>query len=103
MHCKYGASLRDLFLFHDAPTRYDRLVEIELTKLSPQNLQHLLNNTADPTDDAHLLVSTGPSYGDRTIAERKITSDYVLERIGVRVFGGSIREVKRLCKTSQIE
>lgn len=48
MRCKHGAPLRSLFLFHKPPAKYYRLIELKLTKLSPQNLYNLLTNTSNP-------------------------------------------------------
>jgi hypothetical protein len=74
MHRKYGASLRDLFRFVNAPAEYDNLVESELATLSPENVYHLLRGTIEPSDNSHVLVSTGPSEGRRDTAERKFVA-----------------------------
>lgn len=103
MHRKYGASLRDLFLFANAPAEYDNLVESQLATLSLENMYHLLRGTIEPSDNSHLLISTGPSEDDRGTAERKLASHYLLERICERVFGGRIREVTNLRETLRIQ
>jgi hypothetical protein len=105
MHCKYGASLKDLFLFVNAQTEYDKLVESELATLSFEDVYHLLRGIIVPSENSHLLVSIGPSEGDRDFAERKFTSRYIMERVCERVFeaGAGVGEITRLCETLRIQ
>ena len=74
LHAMYGASLRDLFLYADRQDAYNKIVTSEINQLSPNGLTELLSAISN----SHYLVTTGPLPNDRTRAERKISSPYIV-------------------------
>jgi hypothetical protein len=96
LHERYGASLRDLFVFANNPRRYHERVVSEIKKLSPSGLTELLKSADGSTDDSHYVMSTGPLPTDRTRAERRIASPYILEKCCELVLRNRVEEISEL-------
>ena len=99
MHTNFGASLRSLFTFSDSTGDYERLVNSEIFRLLPADLMRLLRDPLYAEEHSHLLVTTIPSPSDHTIAERKIASPFILEKICKTVFEDRTDDIRTFYDT----
>ena len=99
MHITFGASLRNLFMFSDGTNDYERLVDLEISKLHPAELTKQLRNPLGAQGNSHLLVTTTPSPSDRTISERKISSLLIFEKICKMVFNDRTDQIRTFYDT----
>ena len=82
-------------MFADRPDMYRREVLSEICELSPERLTNLLRSANNATDDS-LLVSTGPSPGDRTKPKGAVASQYILEECCGRILKGEVEQMKTM-------
>ena len=96
MHVTYGASLMNLFAFADTARAYDRNVISEIEGLSANKLRRLLLSADDSPYNSHYLMSTGPMPNDRTVPERKVISQHVLEECCSRIIKDDVKMLGKL-------
>jgi len=99
LHIKYGASLRNLFLFANNPKHYKHLIKTQAKQLSPWDLIKLLRGVTDPTCD--YLISTRPLPTNRARPERKVASEYILKVICKHTLQDQLKEIRTLYNTLQ--
>ena len=95
LYSKYGASAGSLFGHADRPKEYEALVKDEINWLSPKKLTRLLRQPNAVAENFHYVISAGPMPGDRSEAERKFASTYVLEQCCKRILEDDAEALKK--------
>jgi len=98
IHVTYGAPLRNLFAFADTADIYDDMIVSEIERLSAKKLRRLLLSADYSPYNSHYLMSTGPMPSDRTVPERKVISQYVLEECCRRIIKDDVKRLGELHK-----
>jgi len=99
MHHTYGASLKNLFLFADAPKLYEGVVIREIRKLSVDGLFHLSLSIDIISGGCCYLISTGPSPTNRAEPEMKFSSPYIVRECCRRILEDDVEQLKRFHDT----
>jgi len=94
VYTKYGASTRNLFVYADEPSEYEDRILTVIRRLSSEGLTTLLQDADAGSENSHLVISTGPLPGNRSKAERKFASTYVLEECCKRILGNEVLEMR---------
>jgi len=103
MHHTYGASLRSIFLFTNAPELYEKLVIDEVQKLSADRLSHVLLCADTASDDCHYLMSTGPSSTNRAQPEVTFSSPYIFGEYRRRILKDDVEKLRSLANRLRSE
>jgi len=96
MHQMYGTSLRNLFVFANAPELYGQLVNEAIQELSADRLSHVLLCADTASDDCHYLMSTGPSSTNRAQPEVTFSSPYIFGECRRRILKDDVEKLRSL-------